>query len=73
MPAHTTACEPVGIAEIAQRLGFPARTVNQWRFRRRLPAERWTVSGAPAWCWRCDIAPWAATRGYSVGCEVSPA
>lgn len=54
---------PVGITEIAERLGVPRPTVDTWRYRDKLPASRWRVGGRPAWCWRCDISPWAERYG----------
>ena len=50
--------DPVGAAEIAQRLHVKPETVWQWRQRGLLPEPRWTVSGAAAWDWR-DIEKWA--------------
>ncbi len=43
--------EPVGLAEIAERLGATRIVVDQWRTRGRLPAPDWTVGGRPAWRW----------------------
>lgn len=55
-------CDPVGLTEIAVRLGVAPQTARAWRVRRLLPATRWTVSGQPAWNWK-DIANWAAATG----------
>jgi len=55
--------DPVGLVEIAERLGVKRETANQWSWRGLLPAPRWTVSGAPAWDWRLDIEPWARSTG----------
>lgn len=55
--------EPMGIKEIAERLGVAAQTVTNWRSGGRFPTSRWTVSGAPAWCWHRDVAPWARSTG----------
>ena len=52
--AHT----PVGLAEIAARLGVKRTTAGQWRTRGILATPpRWVVSGSPAWCWEHDILP----------------
>lgn len=48
---------PVGVAEIAERLGQRRQTVAQWKLRGKLPEPRWVVSGQPAWSWEDDIAP----------------
>lgn len=58
--------EPVGIKEIAARLGVKPQTVQNWRSGGRFPAPRWTVGGGPAWCWRLDVAPWALDTGRLV-------
>jgi hypothetical protein len=55
--------DPVGLAEIAQRLGVQRGTAKQWHWRGLLPEPRWTVSGAPAWDWHQDIEPWAKETG----------
>ena len=55
-------CEPVGLAEIADRLGVKRTTVDIWRNRERLPQARWTVGGRPAWNWP-DIETWAKETG----------
>lgn len=57
------AFEPVGLAEIATRLGVEPQTARNWRTRGVLPAPRWTVSGYPAWDWSRDIKPWARETG----------
>ena len=61
--------EPVGITEIAERLGVARSTVDQWRYRslrgelpEPMPDERWTVSGSPAWNW-ADVERWAKRTG----------
>lgn len=54
---------PVGLVEIAQRLGVQRQTAVAWRVRKLLPDPRWTVSGAPAWDWQEDIEPWAKETG----------
>ncbi len=53
---------PVGLAEIADRLGVERCTVDKWRNRGLLPEPRWTVGGRPAWAW-ADIAAWAFETG----------
>lgn len=58
-------CTPVGIPEIAQRLGVKRETVDTWRFRQLLPEPRWTVGGRPAWNWP-DVERWARERGRLV-------
>jgi hypothetical protein len=55
--------EPVGLAEIGERLRFKRDTVEDWWRRGLLLEPRWTVGGDPAWCWRCDIEPWARRWG----------
>jgi predicted DNA-binding transcriptional regulator AlpA len=50
--------EPVGLAEIAERLGVKRGTVDMWRTRGQLPAPRWTVGRRPAWNWP-DVLAWA--------------
>lgn len=55
-------CEPVGIVEIADRLGVSRLTVDSWQQRRRLPEPRWTVGGRPAWDWAA-IREWARETG----------
>ena len=54
--------EPVGVAEIADRLGVQPETVAMWRYRGRLPQPRWWVSRQPAWEW-ADILAWADRTG----------
>jgi phosphoribosylaminoimidazole-succinocarboxamide synthase len=60
--SYSSAVEPVGLAEIAERLGVKRTTAVMWRQRGLLPAPRWTVSGAPAWDWT-DIDAWARRTG----------
>ena len=54
--------EPVGLSEIADRLGVARQTTKQWNARKLLPPPRWTVSGSPAWEWK-DIEKWAKRTG----------
>lgn len=57
------AADPVGISEIAERLGVKRATVDMWRFRHHtLPEPRWIVGGRPAWDWP-DILKWAKDTG----------
>jgi predicted DNA-binding transcriptional regulator AlpA len=58
--------EPVGITEIAQRLGVSRSAVDKWRFRPGKRAEPFpepcgTVGGAPAWYWG-HVQLWHARR-----------
>ncbi len=56
---------PVGIVEIADRLGVERETVDKWRTRDLLPEPEWTVGGRPAWDWR-TIEAWARETGRSL-------
>lgn len=58
-PAPT---EPVGLADIALRLGVEPQTARNWRTRGVLPPPEWTVSGSPAWSWS-TIEAWARETG----------
>lgn len=69
------ASEPVGLVEIAERLGVKRETAGMWHYRSErgelpvpMPAPRWIVSGAPAWRW-ADIERWAAKTGRLPGGE----
>lgn len=53
--------EPVGIVEIAERLGYPRPTIDQWRARGIFPEPKGLVGGRPAWDWP-DIQAWAQAR-----------
>lgn len=53
---------PVGMPEIAKRLGVAGTTVQQWRYRELLPDPWWTVGGGPAWPWWV-IESWAQRTG----------
>ncbi len=56
--------DPVGAAEIAERLGFKRQTVSVWRQRyETFPQPRWVVSTYPAWDWNLDILPWLRSTG----------
>lgn len=54
--------QPVGLIDIAERLGVAPRTPKMWKTRGLLPSARWTVSGGPVWDWP-DIEAWAARTG----------
>ena len=54
--------EPVGVVDIARRLGVRQQTVAMWRYRGLLPDPRWSVSNQPAWDWQ-DIRRWAESTG----------
>lgn len=54
--------EPVGPAEIAERLGVAVATVYVWRHDGLLPPPRWQIFRGPIWDWR-DIATWATSAG----------
>lgn len=69
--AATTA-DPVGLAEIAERLGVDRATADQWRTRKLLPAAPWTVGGRPAWPWPV-IEAWARQTGRLPAAPVTPA
>lgn len=53
---------PVGIPEIAVKLGVKRATVDQWLQRRLLPPPDWTVGGRPAWNWP-TVRRWAEETG----------
>lgn len=55
-------CDPVGLKEIAERLGVQRNTVDVWAYRKLLPDARWQVGGRPAWNWP-DIKAWALESG----------
>jgi len=61
--------DPVGVKDIAERLGVKQQTVSMWRFRSQegklpvpMPEPRWTVSDMPVWQWS-DIKKWAKKTG----------
>lgn len=59
-------CDPVGVAEIADRLGMKRKTLDMIRYRggdNALPPARWAVGGWPAWEWITDVVPWAVRTG----------
>ena len=78
-PHHVAGCqhsayswsvvEPVGVVEIAERLGVTRKAVDQWRARGLgFPAPRWSVGGRPAWAWT-DVEDWARKTGRLPGDE----
>jgi predicted DNA-binding transcriptional regulator AlpA len=57
---------PVGIPEIAERLGVKRATVDQWLQRHAdFPEPKWTVGGRPAWELN-DVLRWARKTGRPV-------
>ena len=62
MPKREHDCDPVGLQEIAARLGVAVETPKMWRKRGLLPPPRWTVAGRPAWPWEA-ILQWARDTG----------
>lgn len=54
--------DPVGVAEIADRLGVRRQTVAVWKVRGLLPEPEATVSGGPCWQW-ATIEEWAREEG----------
>ena len=59
---QAAAADPVGVVEIAARLGVERQTVDKWRTRKILPAPTWTVGGRPAWSWPV-VEGWAKESG----------
>lgn len=55
-------CDPVGLIEIADRLGVQRNTADVWRQRGLLPEPDWTVGGRPAWNWP-TVEKWARDSG----------
>lgn len=56
-------CEPVGVLEVAVRLGVKDRTVHQWLNRGLMPpADFGVVNGSRAWNW-LTILGWAGVSG----------
>src|SRR5690606_19305187 len=54
---------PVGVADIAERLGTTRNTVESWRRRDHgFPEPDWTVGGRPAWRWGA-VREWAERTG----------
>ncbi len=63
--------DPVGLVEIAVRLGVDRATADQWRLRHLLPEPDWTVGGRPAWDWP-KIQAWAGRTRRIRGNEPPP-
>ena len=61
-PVRKDNADPVGLVEIAKRLGVERQTAKTWKLRKLLPDAPWIVSGAPAWDWP-DIVKWAQATG----------
>jgi hypothetical protein len=64
--------DPVGLVEVADRLGLARQTLTNLRYAslhgtggvHPFPAPRWTIGGkTPAWDWQLDIVPWATATG----------
>ena len=59
------AADPVGVVEIAERLGVTRKAVDQWRVRGLgFPSPTARVGGRPAWRWD-DVDAWARSTGRS--------
>jgi hypothetical protein len=54
--------DPVGVMEIAERLGVKRQTVAMWKLRGLLPEPKGVVSGQPAWDYP-DVLSWAKQTG----------
>jgi len=54
--------DPVGLTEIAERLGVRTRTAYTWRDRELLPDPDWFISDRPVWRW-ATIKRWAIDTG----------
>lgn len=63
---HACECEPVGVVDIADRLGLKQNTVSQIQLRGRMPDAQGKVSNVPWWCWPHTIEPWAIETGRLV-------
>lgn len=59
---HFSICEPVGVPELAERLGVKHTTPHTWMTRGVMPEADWIVSGNKAWRWG-TILRWAGERG----------
>lgn len=57
--------EPVGLGEVAARLGVPRVTVDTWRTRDVLPQPTWRVGGRPAWRWNA-LVQWVRETGRTL-------
>ena len=68
MARREPVCEPVGLKEMAERLGVAQGTAWQWKKRGVLPEPDFpSVHGRAAWNWP-TILKWAGRRG-SIHCE----
>lgn len=56
--------DPVGVAEIQDRMGVVRGTVNEWRVRPNVgfPEPRWSVGRRAVWDWT-DILAWCEQTG----------
>jgi hypothetical protein len=61
-PAKAHNCDPVGLAEIDERLGVVHGTSRKWRSRNLFPEPDFTVSTYPAWKWE-TVEAWARETG----------
>ncbi|MCA1571987.1 MAG: DNA-binding protein [Chloroflexi bacterium] len=64
------ACDPVGLRDIADRLGVPRPTVKGWNLRRLMPSPRWTASGVPLWNWP-DVERWLEREAPALGVRIA--
>lgn len=56
--------DPVGVLEIAQRLGVRDRTVHMWLYRQIVPEPDYeSVNGCRAWEWS-TVLEWAGETGH---------
>lgn len=55
-------CDPVGVADIAIRLGVKRQTVAAWNHRGLLPEPEWERAAGPLWNWPA-IEAWARETG----------
>ena len=53
--------DPVGIKDIAERLGVKQQTAAMWNHRGILPTPKWEASGIPLWDWP-EIEAWHRNR-----------
>lgn len=60
----TSNADPVGVLEIAKRLGVRDRTVHMWLYRQIVPAPDYeSVNGCRAWEWE-TVLKWAGETGH---------
>lgn len=55
-------CDPVGVADIADRLGVKRQTVALWNMKKRLPPPDWQLRSGPLWHWP-RVKKWAKDAG----------